>query len=107
VRLRRAWLQEQERGDATLKSLALVAAGRFPGRGLLISVLTLPLAFPGVVVGFMIIMLGGRQGLVGSVSQFLTGSKWVFAYNFVGLFTCCTPCRSWCTRCWRPCHPLI
>ena len=36
------------------------------GRDLLIAVLTLPLAFPGVVIGFMIIMLGGRQGLVGS-----------------------------------------
>ncbi len=58
----------------------------FPGRGLLVSVLTLPLAFPGVVVGFMIIMLGGRQGLVGSASQWLTGSKLVFAYNFAGLF---------------------
>ena len=76
---------------AVTLALSVVAAlflvrNQFPGRGLLISVLTLPLAFPGVVVGFMIIMLGGRQGLVGSISQFLTGSKLVFAYNVVGLF---------------------
>jgi putative spermidine/putrescine transport system permease protein len=77
----------------TMMTLALsviaalfLARNRFPGRGLLISVLTLPLAFPGVVIGFMIIMLGGRQGLVGSLSQWLTGSKWVFAYTFTGLF---------------------
>ena len=28
--------------------------------------LTLPLAFPGVVIGFMVIMLAGRQGLIGT-----------------------------------------
>jgi putative spermidine/putrescine transport system permease protein len=59
---------------------------RFPCRGLLIAVLTLPLAFPGVVIGFMVIMLGGRQGLVGSLTQWLVGSKFVFAYSFTGLF---------------------
>jgi len=36
---------------------------RFPGRAVLIAMLTFPLAFPGVVVGFMIILLAGRQGL--------------------------------------------
>ena len=59
---------------------------RFPGRGVLISLLTFPLAFPGVVIGFMVIMLAGRQGLIGEVSKFLTGSKIVFAYSMGGLF---------------------
>ena len=54
----------------------------FPGRSVLLSILTLPLAFPGVVVGFMIILLGGRQGLV---NQLLPG-HWVFAYSVFGLF---------------------
>ena len=36
----------------------------FPGRQLVVSLLTLPLAFPGVVIGFMVIMLAGRQGLI-------------------------------------------
>ncbi|SDI28497.1 ABC transporter permease [Alloyangia pacifica] len=55
---------------------------RFPGRSLLLSVLTLPLAFPGVVVGFMIILLAGRQGLVNQ----LTPGHTVFAYSSFGLF---------------------
>src|SRR5207245_1720141 len=37
----------------------------FPGRSVLVAMLTFPLAFPGVVVGFMVIMLAGRQGLIG------------------------------------------
>jgi putative spermidine/putrescine transport system permease protein len=72
--------------------LSLVAGlflqrNRFPGRGLLVSLLTLPLAFPGVVVGFLVILFAGRQGLVGSVTEWLTGEKLVFAYGMAGLFT--------------------
>ena len=37
---------------------------RFVGRGVLISLLTLPLSFPGVIVGFFVILLGGRRGLI-------------------------------------------
>jgi putative spermidine/putrescine transport system permease protein len=59
---------------------------RFPGHTLLVSSLTLPLAFPGVVVGFMVIMLAGRQGLIGTLTQWLSGEKLVFAYTFAGLF---------------------
>lgn len=66
---------------STTAGLFLVR-NRFPGRNLLLSILTLPLAFPGVVVGFMIILLGGRQGLV---NQLLPG-HWVFAYSLFGLF---------------------
>ena len=60
---------------------------RFFGRETLISMLTLPLAFPGVVVGFMVIMLGGRTGLVGELSSFLGLGRVVFAYSLIGLFT--------------------
>jgi putative spermidine/putrescine transport system permease protein len=59
---------------------------KFPGNALLVSMLTFPLAFPGVVIGFMVIMLAGRQGLIGSVTQALTGEKLVFAYTLSGLF---------------------
>jgi putative spermidine/putrescine transport system permease protein len=59
---------------------------RFPGRGVLISLMTLPLAFPGVVVGFMVILLAGRQGLIGDVSSRLFDEKIVFAYGMAGLF---------------------
>lgn len=58
---------------------------RFAGRGLLLALLTFPLAFPGVVVGFMVIMLAGRQGLIGQVSLGLTGETLVFAYSMAGL----------------------
>ena len=51
----------------------------FPGRAVLIAMLTFPLAFPGVVVGFMIILLAGRQGLIGDLSNHLVGQKLVFA----------------------------
>lgn len=59
---------------------------RFPGRSLLIALLTFPLALPGVVIGFLIILLAGRQGLIGEVTAFALGEKWVFAYSMQGLF---------------------
>lgn len=59
---------------------------QFPGRSLLVALLTLPLAFPGVVIGFMVIMLAGRQGLIGDIAVALTGEKLVFAYSMAGLF---------------------
>ncbi|MBB5201040.1 putative spermidine/putrescine transport system permease protein [Glaciimonas immobilis] len=59
---------------------------RFAGKSLLLAMLTFPLAFPGVVVGFMVIMLAGRQGLIGGVSNWLFGDAWVFAYSLGGLF---------------------
>jgi putative spermidine/putrescine transport system permease protein len=56
---------------------------QFPGKSLIVSLLTFPLAFPGVVVGFMIILLVGRQGLIGDVSRFcliqLRDSFWVIS----------------------------
>jgi putative spermidine/putrescine transport system permease protein len=63
-----------------------LARASFPGRAFLISALTLPLAFPGVVVGFLVIMLGGRLGIVGDITQALFGHRTVFAYSIAGLF---------------------
>lgn len=63
-----------------------LARNRFPGRSLLLAMLTFPLAFPGVVVGFMVIMLAGRQGLIGDIVFRLSGSRPVFAYSMAGLF---------------------
>jgi putative spermidine/putrescine transport system permease protein len=70
----------------SLVSGLFLQRNRFPGRGTLVAMLTLPLAFPGVVIGFMVIMLAGRQGLIGDLAQRLTGSKLVFAYSMAGLF---------------------
>jgi len=63
-----------------------LSRNRFPGRGLLTAMLTFPLAFPGVVVGFMVILLAGRQGLIGQITQWLFGENLVFAYSMAGLF---------------------
>ena len=77
----------------TLVSLALAAAvglylGRrsFAGRRLLMSVLTLPLSFPGVIVGFFVILVGGRQGPFASLTDALIGERITFAYGVTGLF---------------------
>ncbi|WP_341895927.1 ABC transporter permease [Ferrovibrio terrae] len=59
---------------------------KFPGNAALVAMLTFPLAFPGVVIGFMVIMLAGRQGLIGQITEFVTGDKVVFAYSMAGLF---------------------
>lgn len=58
----------------------------FPGKRLLVSMLTFPLAFPGVVVGFMVIIWAGRQGMFGQMTKALTGDKIVLAYSLTGLF---------------------
>jgi len=70
---------------STIAGLFLVR-NRFWGRETLISMLTFPLAFPGVVIGFLVILLAGRQGLIGSISNAIIGDKLVFAYSMAGLF---------------------
>lgn len=63
-----------------------LARHAFVGRSLLVALLTFPLAFPGVVVGFLIILLGGRQGLFAGLGRSLFSEPWVFAYSLFGLF---------------------
>ncbi|WP_245391692.1 ABC transporter permease [Salinicola aestuarinus] len=58
----------------------------FPGRRVLMSLLIFPLAFPGVVVGFLVILTTGRQGVLNTLSQLLTGEPTVLAYAMPGLF---------------------
>lgn len=70
---------------ATLCGL-LLARHRFPGREVLTALLTFPLVFPGVVVGFMVIMLGGRQGLLAYTTMAFDAGRVTFAYSMTGLF---------------------
>ena len=58
----------------------------FKGRQLLLSLLTLPLSFPGVIIGFFIILLGGRQGLVADLTDWAGFGRTTFAYGLTGLF---------------------
>lgn len=77
----------------TLATLVIAGiAGTFlqrhpvPGKPVLVAMLTFPLAFPGVVIGFMVIMLGGRNGLLANIGDLLAGERWTFAYGLAGLF---------------------
>jgi putative spermidine/putrescine transport system permease protein len=77
----------------TLAALALggmtgifLERNRFFGRDVMIAALTLPLSFPGVVIGFMVILWAGRLGLLGSLGGALFGYKPIFAYSSAGLF---------------------
>ncbi|NWA02586.1 ABC transporter permease [Pseudomonas gingeri] len=63
-----------------------LARQRFFGRSALVALLTFPLAFPGVVVGFLVILLAGRQGLFAQFGLQLAGERWIFAYSLTGLF---------------------
>ncbi|GFM83004.1 ABC transporter permease [Pseudomonas cichorii] len=63
-----------------------LARQRFFGRSALVALLTFPLAFPGVVVGFLVILLAGRQGIFAALGLELAGERWVFAYSLTGLF---------------------
>ncbi|ALV91429.1 MULTISPECIES: ABC transporter permease [Pantoea] len=63
-----------------------LARQRFTGRGTLLALLTFPLAFPGVVVGFLVVMLAGRQGLLAQISMSLVQERWTLAYSLTGLF---------------------
>ena len=58
-----------------------LARQRFFGRSALVALLTFPLAFPGVVVGFLVILLAGRQGVFAALGMGLMGERWVFAYS--------------------------
>lgn len=63
-----------------------LARHQFRGKSLLLAIMTFPLAFPGVVVGFLVIMLSGRQGMLALVGMALAGERWMFAYSLSGLF---------------------
>lgn len=63
-----------------------LARRRFRGRQALISLLTAPLAFPGVIVGFFVILIGGRQGSFASLTHSLGLGRMTFAYGVIGLF---------------------
>lgn len=64
----------------------VLARQAFKGRQLLLSLLTLPLSFPGVIIGFFIILLGGRQGLVADLTDWAGFGRTTFAYGLTGLF---------------------
>jgi molybdate transport system permease protein len=76
-------------GVAVLVSLPLAIAAayllaryRFPGRMLLDALIHLPLVLPPVVIGFALLVLFGRQGVIGRVLDDWFGV--VFAFRWTG-----------------------
>jgi molybdate transport system permease protein len=74
---------------ATLASLPLgvavawlLARGRFPGRALLDGIVHLPLVLPPVVTGYLLLVLFGRRGPVGSALEACCGI--VFSFRWTG-----------------------
>ena len=63
-----------------------LARNAFIGKSLLLSLLTLPLSFPGVIIGFFMILMGGRQGLLADLSEWSGLGRMSFAYGLTGLF---------------------
>jgi putative spermidine/putrescine transport system permease protein len=60
---------------------------QFPGKRLFRAVLTVPMAFSGVIVGFMIVIMLGRWGAVPAFLHWLTGEAYLSmtAYTLSGL----------------------
>src|SRR5437763_1551001 len=66
----------------------ILARERFPGRDALRTAISLPLTFSGVLVGFLMVVLMGRIGVIPEVLGALTGRR-LFAgaaYTVAGLF---------------------
>lgn len=63
-----------------------LARQNFRGKRVLLSVLTLPLSFPGVIIGFFVILLGGRQGVIADMADAAGLGRITFAYGLLGLF---------------------
>ncbi|MEM6971793.1 MAG: molybdate ABC transporter permease subunit [Pseudomonadota bacterium] len=61
---------------------AALAHGRFPGRVLLDGIVHLPLVMPPVVTGYILLVLFGRQGAIGSLLESQLGI--VFAFRWTG-----------------------
>lgn len=82
------WLSTRVATLATLLVVALgtptarvLARGRFPGRGLIAGVLTLPLVLPPTVVGYALLLLLGRRGLFGGWLERSFGVSVVFHWS--------------------------
>jgi molybdate transport system permease protein len=64
---------------------AVLARGRFWGRGLLNAVVHLPLVLPPVVTGYLLLRAFGRQGPIGSVLEDLFGVTLAFRWTGAAL----------------------
>ncbi|HET6268226.1 MAG TPA: molybdate ABC transporter permease subunit [Acidobacteriota bacterium] len=61
----------------------LLARKSWPGKSLVETVVALPLVLPPVATGFLLLMLLGRRGVLGSLYERLTGSSFAFTWRAV------------------------
>ena len=80
-----AWATAASLPLGVLVALAL-ARGRFPGRGLLNGLVHLPLILPPVVTGYLLLVLFGRRGPIGSA---LEEVGIVLAFRWTGAALAC------------------
>ena len=59
----------------------LLARCRFPGRNLLDVVLTLPMVMPPTVMGYYLLVLFGRNGVLGQLLQEYFGISLIFTWQ--------------------------
>ncbi len=59
----------------------LLACGRFPGQSLLSSLVTLPMVLPPTVLGYYLLVLIGRQGIIGGFLDTRFGINLVFTWQ--------------------------
>jgi molybdate transport system permease protein len=60
----------------------LLATREFRGKALLDVAVTLPLVLPPVVTGYYLLLVVGRRGLLGKLTQELTGSAWGLTFTW-------------------------
>jgi molybdate transport system permease protein len=68
-------------GFAGLSAAYLVAKGRFPGRELADAVMTLPMVMPPTVLGYYLLVLIGRRGVIGGWLDRELGITLVFSWQ--------------------------
>jgi len=66
----------------------VLARGRFPGRDLLESLATLPIALPPTVLGYYLLVLLGRESRLGGAWEGLFGSPLVFTWKAAVIAAC-------------------
>ncbi|RUL87523.1 molybdate ABC transporter permease subunit [Tautonia sociabilis] len=64
-----------------LPTAIVLARGRFPGKGVLAGLLTLPLVLPPTVLGYGLLVLLGRRGPLGAVLERVVGGVPVFHWT--------------------------
>ena len=64
-----------------------LARREFKGKNLYMTLITFPVSLPGVVVGFMIIILFGTTGVIPMLTRMIFGKGYgTFAYTITGIF---------------------